>query len=738
MWYSFYCKLKNITLDLDFMNIDTMKRYFRNNLVILLLVTLLAVTSCSFTTKSFDEDSDKDQVLIELITYVLEQGHFNMRDIDDDFSQAVFKDYIKGLDPIKRHFLKSDFEEFQAFETLIDDQIKNKNLIFFNLTVERYKQRMQESKDFYAELLEEPFNFDESDSISTNYDKADYAKNKKELKQRWRKQFKFSTLSTFHDLKQEQEQKIEDGEDVEVKSDSEIEKEARGITRESIQNYFETMSDLERKDWFSLYINSFVSQFDPHTNYFAPQEKDRFDISMSGKLEGIGARLQKERDNVKIVEVISGGPAWANGELEVGDLILKVKQEDEEEAVDIRGMRLSDAVDLIKGPKGTKVILTVKKVDGSTQTIGIVRDVVEIEETYAKASTVERNGELFGLINLPKFYFDMQNYNERNAASDIRKELERLNELEAKGLVIDLRNNGGGSLSTVVDIAGFFIEKGPVVQVRDARNNTEVLKDTDSNVIWDKPLVILVNELSASASEILAAAMQDYERAVVIGSKQTYGKGTVQNVVDLNRYMRENNTFGDMGALKLTTQKFYRINGGSTQLKGVESDVDVPDRYSYIDIGERDYENPLPWDKIAAADYKVWKGYSNLKEVISSSKARLSANSQIQMIDKNAKWIQSQRNQNNFSLSYKNYDDEMKKVENMAKKFESINNYDTDLTYESLPYEQSLMAQDSSLLQKRKRWHESLSKDVYVEEAIQVLQDLKVDQNSIKLAARKN
>jgi carboxyl-terminal processing protease len=720
------------------MNFDTMKRYkVRRNFVILLLVTLLSVTSCSFTTKDFDEDSDKDKVLIELITHVIEQGHFDMKEIDDEFSEAVFKDYIQGLDPIKRHFLASDFQDFEAFRTQIDDQIENKNLVFFNLTVEILTQRMEEAKGFYAELLEKPFNFQEQEMINTDYEKLEYASSTSELKKRWRQQFKFSTLSSFHDLKEEQVEKIKNGEEVDKKSDVELEKEAREITKESIENYFDAMSNLERKDWFNLYINSVVSQFDPHTNYFAPQDKDRFDISMSGKLEGIGARLQKERDNVKIVEVISGGPAWTNGELEVGDLIQKVKQEDEAEPVDIRGMRLDDAVDLIKGPKGTKVTLTVKKVDGSSQTINIIRDVVEIEETYAKSSTVIKDGKSYGIINLPKFYFDMQDYDERNAASDIKKELIRLNEIGAEGLVIDLRNNGGGSLSTVVDIAGFFIENGPVVQVRDAKNNTEVLKDTDADVIWDKPLVILVNELSASASEILAAAMQDYNRAVVIGSKQTYGKGTVQNVVDLNRWMR-NSSFGDMGALKITTQKFYRINGGSTQLKGVESDVAVPDRYSYIDIGERDYENPMPWDKIAPADYKTWRGYSNLEKVIASSRDRLSDNAQIKLIDENAKWINAQRNQNSYSLNYANYDREMAEVKNMSEKFDKINNYKTDLTYSSLPYEESLMAQDSSLTQKRKRWHESLSKDVYVQEAINVLQDLNVDESSIKLAARKD
>ncbi|PKG43334.1 carboxy terminal-processing peptidase [Psychroflexus sp. MES1-P1E] len=721
------------------MNFDTMKRYkVRRNFIILLLVTLLSITSCSFTTKDFDEDSDKDKVLIELITYVIEQGHFDMKEIDDEFSEAVFKDYIQGLDPIKRHFLASDFQDFEAFKTQIDDQIENKNLVFFNLTVEILTQRMEEAKGFYSELLAKPFNFQEEEVIDTDYEKLDYASSKSELKKRWRQQFKFSTLSSFHNLKEEQAEKIKNGEELDEKSDVELEKEAREITKESIENYFEAMSDLERKDWFTLYINSVVSQFDPHTNYFAPQDKDRFDISMSGKLEGIGARLQKQRDNVKIVEVISGGPAWTNGELEVGDLIQKVKQEDEEEPVDIRGMRLDDAVDLIKGPKGTKVTLTVKKVDGSSQTINITRDVVEIEETYAKSSSVIKNGKSYGIINLPKFYFDMQDYDERNAASDIKKELIRLNEIGAEGLVIDLRNNGGGSLSTVVDIAGFFIENGPVVQVRDAKNNTEVLKDTDADVIWDKPLVILVNELSASASEILAAAMQDYNRAVVIGSKQTYGKGTVQNVVDLNRWMRNNDTFGDMGALKITTQKFYRINGGSTQLKGVESDVAVPDRYSYIDIGERDYENPMPWDKIAPADFKTWRGYSNLEKVIASSRDRLSNNAQIQLIDENAKWINAQRNQNTYSLNYDRYDKEMAEVKNMSEKFDNINNYKSDLTYSSLPYEESLMAQDSSLTQKRKRWHESLSKDVYVQEAINVLQDLNVDESSIKLAARKD
>jgi carboxyl-terminal processing protease len=317
-------------------------------------------------------------------------------------------------------------------------------------------------------------------------------------------------------------------------------------------------------DWFAVFINAIVEEFDPHTYYFAPEDKDRFDVAMSGNYEGIGARLQKKMDAITITELISGGSAWRQNKLEVGDQIIKVRQEDEKEATSIVGMRLDDAVKLIKGPKGTNVILTLKKVDGSIEDLSIPRDVIELEETYAKSSTVEKAGKTFGVINLPKFYVNFDDYTNRNAASDIKKEIERLKAQGMEGLVIDLRNNGGGSLKTVVDMVGLFIEEGPVVQVRITGEPKEVLKDKDRSITWDGPLVILVNELSASASEILAAAVQDYKRAIVIGSKQTYGKGTVQNVLDLNRLMR-NNTLGDMGALKYTTQQFYRINGGSTQ-----------------------------------------------------------------------------------------------------------------------------------------------------------------------------
>ncbi len=705
----------------------------KNKIALVCFAIVLAVSSCSFTTKKFDSDSDKDKVLIELITYVIEQGHYDMRQIDDDFSNHVYKDFLESLDPMKRHFTRKDLKDFEDFKTKIDDQIREKDISFFNLVYNRYQERLEETKSFYLDILEQDFELDSNENINTNYDEIEFVKNTKSLKERWRKQLKFSLLSNYYSALETQNAQAEESDTVEIKSTKELKKEALKQTQESIERYFSNSEELRREDWFNLYINTVVSQFDPHTSYLAPRDKDRFDISMSGKLEGIGARLQKLRDNVKIVEIISGGPAWRGEELEVGDLIMKVKQEDEKQPVNITGMRLDDAVELIKGPKGTKVTLTVKKVDGTFENITIERDVVEIEETYAKSTIIKKDDVEFGFINLPKFYFNMDNYRERNAAADVKTEIEKLKASGAQGLVIDLRSNGGGSLTTVVEMAGLFIDKGPIVQVKNKDGEVEVLEDKKSGTVWDGPLVILVNELSASASEILAAAMQDYKRAIILGSRQTYGKGTVQNVANLNRWMR-NSSLGDMGALKLTTQKFYRISGGSTQLKGVESDVVVPDRYSFIDIGERDYENPLPYDKIEKASYKLWQGYEGLNDVITASQKRMDNHEQIVLIEEQAKWIKAQRDKNDFPLNFNDYKKMMEENDALAKKFDTIFDYNNNLSFKSLPSEIESFKTDEALKDKRENWHENLGKDIYVEEAISVLQDLKDHTKKSKLA----
>jgi len=695
---------------------------------VFILLLLLAFASCSFTSKTFD-DPDKDKLLIQVITYVLERGHLDPKVLNDDFSSAVYSDHLEQLDPLKRYFYKTDIEEFEKYKTELDDQLKAYDIAFFNLTHERLLKRIEETKTIYKDILNKPFNYSVNESYSSDYDKLEYVKNKKQMKERWRQQLKFTTISNYDDLVTENIKS-----DNEKKSLASLEEESRNETLKSIDNYYnDYIDDQQRKDWFSIYVNAIVEEFDPHTFYFAPEDKDRFDQQMSGKLEGIGARLSKKMDNTKIVELISGGPAWRGKELEVGDVIQKVRQENEEQAVNIVGMRLDDAIKLIKGPKGTVVNLTIKKVDGTIEVISITRDVVELEETYAKSSIVKNNDKRFGVINLPKFYVDFEDYKKRNAASDIKQEIERLKEEGMEGLVLDLRNNGGGSLQTVVDMAGLFIKDGPIVQVRSTGEPKEVLKDKDKSISWDGPLVILVNELSASASEILAAAMQDYKRAIIIGSKQTYGKGTVQNVLDLNRMVR-NNSQGDLGALKLTTQKFYRINGGSTQLEGVKSDVVVPDRYSYINVGEKDQENPLPWDKIEAVDYAFWDSYFDYDSTIKKSQERMSNNAQLKLIEENAKWVKTRMDENTHALNYKAYKEKIELTEEEAKRFDKLSEYQTNLTFESLPYESQLFATDSILKDKRDRWHESLSKDVYMEEALHVLEDLKMSYRIEKVA----
>ena len=403
-------------------------RFMKRNFKVLIMLMVMAASACSFTTKKFDDPS-KDKLLIDLITYVLNQGHYDAREINDEFSREVYVDFLEAMDPSKRFFYAKDVEKFSEYQDIIDDEIKNKEIEFFNLSYRTLNDRMEEARGLYKEILAQPFDFTKQENINTDYDKLDYVSSKEEMKERWRKQLKFSTLITFRDKKEQEEQMKKNDPDYEIKSDAELEKEAREVTLETLDEYYDFTDDLEREDYFSIYINAIVEEFDPHTFYFAPQDKDRFDIAMSGKLEGIGARLQKKSDNITITEVISGGPAWRSEELGEGDVILKVKQEDEDAPVSIVGMRLSDAVDLIKGPKGTEVTLTVrKKLMGNIEDITLTRDIVEIEETYAKTSMVEKDGKKFGVINLPKFYFNMEDYDERNAASDIKKDIIRLKE----------------------------------------------------------------------------------------------------------------------------------------------------------------------------------------------------------------------------------------------------------------------------------------------------------------------
>ena len=694
------------------------------NVFTLLIAFIMCLASCSFVSKDFDT-SDKDNLIIQLVTYVLDQAHYLDKEINDEFSEKVFDTFLESLDPYKRYFYASDIKEFSKYKYLIDDAFKSPNLDFFELVYDTYKIRMLESEKIFTDILSKPFDFTKDEVCECDFEKFDYVQTKAQLKDRWRILLKIYVIENYHDEIEDDLRKSDKEIDYIPRNSSLIEKETRETLKETMQQNYTFMSEeMQRSDWFSVYINSFVSQYDPNTSYLDPESKERFDVDMSGNYAGIGARLQKKIDKVEITEVISGGPAWRDNILEKGDAILKVRQDNEDEPVGILNMRLTEAVKLIKGKKGTKVHLTVKKVDGSISEVTVKRDIVLLEETYIRSSIVKKDNNNFGIINIPKFYIDFDNQSNRDAAKDLRSEIERLKEQSIKGLVIDLRNNGGGSLKTVVDMAGMFIKNGPVVQVKYADKEKQVLSDRDRSIIWKGPLVILVNEGSASASEILAAAMQDYKRAIVIGGNQTWGKGTVQNVFPLNRMVR-GNTNGDLGALRYTTQKYYRINGGSVQLEGVKSDINVPYRYKYLDFGEKDSENPLQWDEIGKAEYTTWNSNFDFEKTVEKSNKRMIDNEYLNLVEENAKWIKSVRDNKLINLNYDKFKLELDENSSKTEKFKALNDYSMNYNFKSLPYELDLIKNDSVLGLKRERWHKSLNKDFYIEEALNVLSDLR-------------
>ncbi|MCA1965097.1 MAG: carboxy terminal-processing peptidase, partial [Flavobacterium sp.] len=672
--------------------------FMKRNYKVILLVTALSAILWSFIPREKTEDPEKDKLLLELLTFVLEKGHYSPVEINDDFSKKVYKKYLDNIDPTKRFFIQSDIDEFSKYETSIDDMIKNKDLTFFNLTNARLLKRMSESREIYEDVLSKPFDFTVKESINVDYEKLPFSKSKSELRDRWRKQLKLSALSSITDKEQLEEDKKKKDNAYEVKSFDVIEKEVRENSLKSLNEYFDFIEkELERDDWFAIFLNSIVERFDPHTFYFSPDDKEKFDVSMSGTFQGIGARLQKKESGVEVSELISGGPAWRGKELEAGDLILKVAQ-GKEEPLDIAGMRLDDVVKKIKGPKGTEVRLTVKKVDGTIKVISIIRDEVETEETFAKSSIVVKDDKKYGIIYLPKFYISFENKENRDAFKDVAAEIEKLKAQNIDGLVMDLRDNGGGSLETVVKMVGLFIPDGPIVQVKAPGRNPEILPDPDKKVQYDGPLVVMINNFSASASEIFAAAIQDYKRGIIVGSKHSYGKGTVQNVIDLNQFIR-GNSYGDLGALKTTIQKFYRINGGSTQREGVKSDIVFPDRFSYLDMGERDEESALPWDKIEPAKYQPLN--ANYDNVIANSKKRIAANPTFNLIDENAKWIFERKDENDFSLNLNDFKKEIAVADVKIKKFKAISDYNNKYVFTSLPDEVALFEKDTLLKQKR-------------------------------------
>ena len=682
-----------------------------------IIITILSLAIFGFTLKKNKlSDPDKEKVLLEIVKYVVEKGHYNSIDLDDNFSVKIFDDFISKLDPQKRFFTVNDIRQLNRYKYKIDDQIKNYQLEFFEETYKTYNQRVSDAKLFVDKVFETDFDFSENEFIDLNNDSIPFSIGKNQLFERWRKQIKYSVLDIVTQR---------------YSSDSldfnEIKINAISTVKKNTNDFFDYANELDRDDWFSVFVNSFVSQFDPHTFYFKPDDKEKFDVSISGKFDGIGARLSKADGNVKIVDVIIGGPVWRDKLLDVGDVILAVGQGDDE-LVSIYGMKLDDSIKLIKGPAGTVVTLRVKKIDGQIQDVKIKRDEVELEETFAKSTVISKNDNNYGYISLPKFYADFDNYKNRNSANDVKNEIIKLKNNGIQGLILDLRNNGGGSLQTVVEMTGLFIEKGPVVQVKSIGNRKKVLYDRDPQVYWDGPLVLLINEMSASASEIISAALQDYNRAIIIGSEKSFGKGTVQNIIDLNRFI--SNTDYDMGALKVTTDIFYRINGESVQLEGVQSDIIIPDSYMYIFNGERDEKNPIKWDKIGPATYTKWNKYSDKFNYVKDQiNKKLDQNKLINNIYDRAEWIRNQQNQKNVPLNIIEYKKYLKNQKQKASQFDNISKYQNELSFKLLKAEKPFINANRELFEARAKWHESLSKDIFIDQAVNALNLI---DNSIK------
>jgi len=690
------------------------------NFLHIVAIVAIILFGFSFSEEKFS-DPNKEKLLIEVVKYVVEKGHYSKLDINDDISEKIYNTYLEQLDAQKRFFLQSDIRQFEKYKFKLDDQLKDQDLTFFNLVYETSRKRINEVKNYYEEIMNNSFDFSSNEDIDLDFENKSYARNNNEIKNRWRKQLKYSTLDIIS---------LKLGDSIKV-IDNKTRNESMTLIKKNTDDFFDYVEEMDRDDWFANYINAFLNQLDPHTMYFNPEDKDRFDTNISGKFDGIGARLQKTEGTVKIVDIIVGGPIWKDKLLDVGDIILKVAQENQD-PVNIIGMKLDDAIKLIKGPADSFVTLTVKKISGEIKDVLIKRGVVELEELYAKSTLINKGDKNYGYISLPKFYIDFSDRKSRNSANDVKNEIIKLKNNGISGLILDLRNNGGGALQTVVDMTGLFIERGPIVQVKSTGNRKQILYDKDPQVVWDGPLVILMNKMSASASEILAGALQDYNRAVIIGNEKSFGKGTVQNVIDLNRFI--SNSSYDLGALKITTDKFYRINGESVQLEGVKSDIVIPDSYKYIFNGEKDEKNPLQWDKITPANFDKWAKRDYLNKISSENQSRIDNDDYYSLINDRAQWLKDQQSNKTISLNFNSYNNFLTKQREKNKRFESLNKYENTLNFKLLKTEKQYIMSNKELLSSRNRWHRNLTKDLYLEEGVKALEMLSLLDKNIILA----
>jgi carboxyl-terminal processing protease len=697
------------------------------------LIVLIGGSLWAFKSRG-NNDGDllaKQQQLLAAVGYILEQKHYDPKKIDDSFSKEIFKKYLETLDADKDMFLASDIDSLKQYETTIDDEIHGAPIKFYPAVEAVYNDRLKDVTAIYKEILSKPFDFTIDESVQLDRDKLSYPANETDMKEVWRKRLKYLTLDRFVDLQEERSKSVIDS--VKSQTDADLEKTARAKV---LQGYNRTFERIEKtftdQEFFNMFVYTITTEMDPHTEYFPPVEKRSFDEDMSGKFYGIGAQLKQDDDAIKIASLIVGSPAWKSGKIQVNDAIIKVGQGDAG-PVDITGYGTTDAVKLIRGQKGTEVRLTLKKGDGSLQVVSIIRDeIVQDEATYARSAVVNENGKKIGYIFLPEFYADFDKPDGRRCSSDVAAEVQKLKDEHVEGIILDLRNNGGGYLYEVVQMAGLFIKAGPIVQVKDRDGNPNVLSDQDTSVLYNGPLAVMVNEFSASASEIFAAAMQDYKRAIIIGSS-TYGKGTVQKQIPLGKPVDYSTGETEYGALKLTFEKFYRVSGASTQLRGVTPDVVLLDPYEYSKGREKDNPSALNWDQIAKSDYTPWNGNVDWSKVESDAKKSIAQNKSFVTLQNNYLWLDKNVDKE-YNLNINKYKEEEKTIKNIVTEDDSLSKLSNKMNVNFLTVDKDRYEDnpDKAKAARYDDWLKALQKDIYINETVNVLEDI-ADLPSLKI-----
>lgn len=671
-----------------------------------------------------DDVKEKQQQLLIQVGALLERRHYDPKKIDDDFSRTIFKNYLSELDGDKDIFLQTDINELKKYETSIDDEIHGAPLQFYPAAYAVYQKRIAESPAIYRAILAKPFNFNTDESVQLDADKLSYPADEAAREEAWRKRLKYLTLDRFVDL-QKQRDKAGAKDSIKSKTDAMLEKDARDMVLKIMDRIYERQQKtFNEDDEFSDFLNVITDAMDPHTTYYAPVAKRTFDEGMSGRFYGIGAQLKDEDGQVKIASVVPGSPAWKSGKIQENDVIVKVAQGGAA-PVDITGYAVTDAVKLIRGGKSTEVRLTIKKPDGTQKVVSIVRDEIVLDDTFAKSLIINSDGKKIGYIYLPEFYLDVNRVDGAQCSQDVAKEIMKLKAEHVEGIVMDLRGNPGGSLPEVVKMAGLFIKSGPIVQAKDKEGKPIIWNDDDESVLYDGPLAVMVNEGSASASEIFAAAMQDYHRAIIVGSTSTYGKGTVQKPVPIGKPIDMFSGNTDGGAVVLTFEKFYRVNGGATQLKGVVPDVVLPDTYEYFKFREKDNPTALPWDQIPQANYTPWSGDASFANIEAKARQRVNADSAFSVISRNTAWLDKNSNKE-YSLNIQKYKAQLDAVNKISKETDTIARLakPLDVKPAAVDNDKFFNNPDKQKADRNQQWLKAIQKDLYVDQTVDIIKDL--------------